>query len=87
MQYLSAHVSYSVASGTLFSSGGPSYKDVYQGEEGDCWLLSSFAVTAAHDPSVIQSMFTSDGTKWKMAFKFRSGQSGSTTTAWQAISP
>jgi hypothetical protein len=36
---------------------------VYQGEEGDCWLLSAFAVTAAHDPSVIQSMFTSDGTQ------------------------
>ena len=64
MQYLSgSNVSYSVASGTLFSSGGPSYKDVYQGEEGDCWLLASFAVTAAHDPSVIQSMFTSDGTQ------------------------
>ena len=53
----------SLASGTLFGSGGPSYKDVYQGEEGDCWLLSSLAVTAAHDPSVIQSMFTSDGTQ------------------------
>jgi hypothetical protein len=64
MQYLSgSSVSYALASGTLFGSGGPSYEDVYQGEEGDCWLLSSFAVTAAHDPSVIQSMFTSDGTQ------------------------
>lgn len=56
-------VSYSLASGTLFGTGGPSYQNVYQGEEGDCWLLASFAVTAAHDPSVIQSMFTSDGTQ------------------------
>jgi hypothetical protein len=64
MEYLSgSSVSYSLASGTLFGSGGPSYKDVYQGEEGDCWLLSSLAVTAAHDPSLIQSMFTSDGTQ------------------------
>ena len=64
MQYLSgSSVSYALASGTLFGSGGPSYEDVYQGEEGDCWLLSSFAETAAHDPSVIQSMFTSDGTQ------------------------
>ncbi len=64
MQYLSgSSASYALASGTLFGSGGPSYEDVYQGEEGDCWLLASFAVTAAHDPSVIQSMFTSDGTQ------------------------
>jgi Calpain family cysteine protease len=55
-------VSYAPASGTLFGSGGPSYKDVAQGEEGDCWLLAAFAETAAVDPSVIQSMFTDDGT-------------------------
>jgi len=54
--------SYALASGTLFGSGGPSYKDVAQGEEGDCWLLASFGVTAANDPSIIQSMFTDDGT-------------------------
>jgi hypothetical protein len=61
-QYLSGQtVTYTAASGTLFASGGPSYKDVYQGEEGDCWLLASFAETAAKNPSVIQSMFTDDG--------------------------
>jgi hypothetical protein len=35
---------------------------VSQGAEGDCWLLAAFASTAAMDPSVIQSMFTDDGT-------------------------
>jgi hypothetical protein len=35
---------------------------VYQGEEGDCWLLASAAETAAIERAVIQSMFTDDGT-------------------------
>ena len=72
MQYLpGSSVSYSLASGNLFGTGGPSYQDVYQGEEGDCWLLASFAVTAAHDPSVIQSMFTSDGTQMENGVQFQ----------------
>ncbi len=63
MQYLSGwSVNYALASGTLFGNGGPSYKDVYQGEEGDCWLLASSAATAENEPSMIQSMFTDDGT-------------------------
>src|SRR6202030_1842757 len=53
---------YALAGGALFGSGGPSYQDVFQGEMGDCWLLSSFAVTAANDRAVIQSMFIDDGT-------------------------
>jgi hypothetical protein len=55
-------VSYAVASGTLFATGGPSYKDVHQGQEGDCWLLAALAVTANSDPSIIKNMFTDDGT-------------------------
>ena len=62
LQFLSGTVNYALASGTLFGNGGPSYKDVYQGEEGDCWLLSSFAVTANVNPAIIQGMFTDDGT-------------------------
>ncbi len=63
MQYVTGYsVNYALASGTLFGNGGPSYKDVHQGEEGDCWLLASFAETAAIEPSVIQRMFTDDGT-------------------------
>jgi Calpain family cysteine protease len=56
---------YAPASGTLFNSTGlPSYEDVYQGEEGDCWLLTSFAVTANNPQgqSIIQSQFTYEGT-------------------------
>ena len=54
---------YQLASGTLFGSGGPSYKDIYQGQMGDCWLMASFGATAANAPSLIESMFTDDGTQ------------------------
>jgi hypothetical protein len=56
---------YALASGTLFGSSGlPSYQNVYQGQEGDCWLLASFAVTAnnANGQAIIQSQFTYEGT-------------------------
>jgi hypothetical protein len=61
-------VQYSPANGTLFgvdangNSMPPSYLDVHQGGMGDCWLLASLAEVAAREPSVIQSMFTPDGT-------------------------
>jgi len=57
-------ISYNPASGTLFysSTGTPSYKDVWQGAEGDCWLLSSFTVTANSDPTIIESQFIYEGT-------------------------
>jgi hypothetical protein len=38
--------------GTLFgSSGVPRYTDIYQGEEGDCWLLASFAENRTKQPA------------------------------------
>jgi hypothetical protein len=61
-QYLGSGVAYTPTSGVLFGSGGPTYKDIYQGMEGDCWLMSSGAETALVEPSVIQGMFTSEGT-------------------------
>jgi hypothetical protein len=54
---------YSAVSGTLFGANGPSYLDVQQGQEGDCWLLSSLAAVAARNPSLIESMFTYKGTE------------------------
>jgi hypothetical protein len=58
-----ASAAYSNVQGTLYAgSGGPSYLDVEQGAEGDCWLLSSLAEVAARAPSDITSMFTYDGT-------------------------
>ena len=48
-------------SDVLFGNGGPSYQDVIQGQAGDCWLLSSLAITAARDAQAIESMFTDDG--------------------------
>ena len=44
------------------SAQQPSYLDVHQGTEGDCWLLASLAAVAARSPSGIKSMFTFDGT-------------------------
>jgi hypothetical protein len=57
-----AGATWSVAPGTLFGAGGPSYLDVRQGVEGDCWLLASLAEVAARAPADITSMFTYDGT-------------------------
>ncbi len=55
-------VSYSPASGALFgTSGQPSYRDVEEGQTGDCWLLASLAEVAARDPQDIENMFTYDG--------------------------
>ena len=54
--------SYSNVTGSLFAASGPSYLDVRQGQEGDCWLLSSLAAVAARDPQDITNMFTYDGT-------------------------
>jgi hypothetical protein len=42
-------------------SGTPSYLDVNQGQDGDCYLLSALAETALKDPSQIESMIQSNG--------------------------
>jgi len=47
---------------TLFGPNGPSYLDVEQGQEGDCWLIASLAEVAAQAPQDIVNMFTYDGT-------------------------
>jgi hypothetical protein len=63
-----AGMAYSPVSGTLFGPSGPSYLDVRQGEIGDCWLLSSLAVTAARAPQDIRNMFTYNGTATENGF-------------------
>jgi hypothetical protein len=57
-------VGYSAApsTDTLFGPNGPSYLDVEQGQEGDCWLIASLAEVAAQAPQDIVKMFTYDGT-------------------------
>jgi hypothetical protein len=57
-----AATAYSPAGGTLFGPNGPSYLDVQQGNEADCWLLASSAEVAARVPADIRNMFTYDGT-------------------------
>jgi len=53
---------YSQVNGSLFGANGPVYRDVEQGDVGDCWLLSSLAEVAARDPQDIRNMFTCKGT-------------------------
>jgi len=53
---------YSAVHGSLFGHNGPSYKDVQQGTNDDCWLLATLAEVAAREPSKITSMFTYMGT-------------------------
>ena len=60
-------VPYGLATGSLYSSSDvpkdvPNYTDIYQAGVGDCWLLASYAATAANDPGIIQSMFEPEGT-------------------------
>lgn len=43
------------------TSGTPSYQDVNQGQDGDCYLVSALAETALKDPSQIKSMIQSNG--------------------------
>jgi hypothetical protein len=53
---------YVPASGTLFgSSGMPSYNDVAQGEDADCYFLSALGQLAIQSPAAIESMFTNNG--------------------------
>ncbi len=53
-----ANGAYTVVSGKLFGTNGPSYMDVQQGSVGDCWLLASLAEVAARRPDLIKSMFS-----------------------------
>jgi hypothetical protein len=43
------------------SSGKPNYLDVNQGYLGDCYFVAALGETALQDPSLIESMITSDG--------------------------
>jgi Calpain family cysteine protease len=43
------------------SSGSFNYYDVAQGDVGNCWLMASLAEVAVREPSVLQSMFTYEG--------------------------
>jgi len=59
--YPSFSVSYSTDSAPLFGANGPSMNDINQGYLGDCYFLSSLAEVAEKNPSIISSMFTSNG--------------------------
>jgi Calpain family cysteine protease len=56
-------MTYNYASGSLFQDG-ISYKDVIQGNVGDCYLLADLAAVALQKPSAIRDMFIDnyDGT-------------------------
>jgi hypothetical protein len=62
--YPKAAAAYSPVSGSLYNGngGGPSYKDVQQGSESDCWLLASLAAETAQNSTAITNMITHLGT-------------------------
>jgi Calpain family cysteine protease/LGFP repeat len=48
---------YALAKGSLYGSTGlPQYQDVFQGETGDCYLLSALAALALHNPQSIKAI-------------------------------
>jgi D-serine deaminase-like pyridoxal phosphate-dependent protein len=49
------------ASDPLFSSAGPSYTDLSQGDLGDCYLLSALGSIAKASPQDIENMFINNG--------------------------
>lgn len=55
-------ITYSLSTAPLYGgSGGPLMSDVNQGALSDCYLLGSLAEVANQDPSLINSMITSNG--------------------------
>jgi hypothetical protein len=54
-------VTYVLAGGTLFGSGGPSYADIRQGSVADCYFLAGLGEVAFRTPQAIQNMFINNG--------------------------
>lgn len=51
---------YRLVSGDLFQNG-PSYRDVDQGNVGDCYFVAALAEVAQQSPELIRSMFVNNG--------------------------
>ena len=60
---------YAAAAGTLFGPNGPSPADMWQGDLGDCYFLSSMGAISQSNPQAIRNMFldNGDGT-WTVRF-------------------
>jgi hypothetical protein len=56
-----------------FTVGGFSPNDVVQGELGDCWLISSFAVLASRPELLAQTLLTSSGSSTEAELEGSSG--------------
>jgi Calpain family cysteine protease/Bacterial Ig-like domain (group 2) len=61
-------ITYQTVAGSLFVNG-PSYTDMFQGELGDCYLISSLGALAKSNPSVIDNMIIPNGDNtWTVRF-------------------
>ncbi len=59
---------YQTTAGTLFGAG-PAYTDMYQGELGDCYFISSLGAIAKSNPTAIRDMFIDNGDNtWTVRF-------------------
>ena len=52
---------YKLAGGTLFASGGPTYLDIDQGSDDDCYILTALGEAAQFSTSSITGMFIDNG--------------------------
>jgi Calpain family cysteine protease len=60
---------YAPVSGPLFTTSGPSYLDVEQGQLNDCTVIASMAEVAARDTTAISNMFIANGDgTWTVRF-------------------
>jgi hypothetical protein len=62
---------YATASGTLYTSAGPSHLDEHQGALGDCYLIAGLGSIADSSQAAVKNMFISNGDgTWTVRFYY-----------------
>jgi PKD repeat protein len=77
-------LTYTTASGPLFAAT-PSHNDEYQGQLGDCYLISALGTIADQNPRAIRDMFTDNG-DGTYTVRFYTGNYGAVYSANGSIS-
>ena len=77
-------LTYATASGSLFPTT-PSHNDEYQGQLGDCYLISALGAIADSNPTAIENMFINNG-DGTYTVRFYTGTYGANVNADGSIS-